>query len=97
MTGTRDFLSAVLGRRELVVPTEADDYRYLRFHWSAVYTIVRPSQGDDTWKALARFGNQDQLVADTADELLNLIRHHYGPETEGYTEMLMAKLGKKYT
>jgi hypothetical protein len=97
MPDARDISSVLFGRRELVVPTEADDYWYLRFHWSAVYTIVRPAQDDDTWKAIARFGNQDQLVADTADELLNLIRHHYGPETEGYTEMLMAKLGKKYT
>jgi hypothetical protein len=84
MADTRDVSSVVLGRREMVVPTDADEFRYLRANWSSVYTIIRPSQDDDTWKAIARFGRHDELVAATADELLGLIRRHYGPETEGY-------------
>jgi hypothetical protein len=97
MADTRDVSSVLFGRRELVITTDAEDFRYLRANWSGVYTIVRPSQDDDTWKAIARFGNGDQLIADTADELLALIRRHYGPETEGYVEMLMGRLGRKYT
>jgi hypothetical protein len=84
MADTRDLLSVLLGRREVAATTDGEDFRYLRANWSGVYTIVRPSQDDDTWKAIARFGNGDQLIAATADELLDLIRHHYGPETEGY-------------
>lgn len=97
MADRRGIASILLGRREVVVPSEADDHRYPRCHWSAPYAIVRPSRGDDTWKAIARFGNGDQLIAASADELLDMIRHHYSPDTEGYAEMLMARLGQKYT
>lgn len=97
MADKRGILSLVLNRREVKVPSEADDYRYLRYHWGTAYAVIRPSRGDDTWKAIARFGNHDQLVTDTANELLELIRRHYSPDTEGYAEMLMARLGWKYT
>jgi len=97
MTDKRDLASIILGARPVVARTELEDFAYLRHHWGSVYVIVRPGQAGDTWKAIAKFGNGDELNAWTADGLLNLIRHHYGPETEGYTEMLMTKLGKKYS
>lgn len=84
MDDTRGVASVALGRREVVARSELEDFRYLRHHWGTVYTVIRPGRADDTWKAVARFGNQDQLIAATADGLLNLIRHHYGPDTEGY-------------
>jgi len=97
MADIRGILSVALSHREVVVTTDAEDFRYLRRNWGDAYLIIRPSQLDDTWHAIARFGNGDQLVAATADELLGLIRRHYGPETEGYTDMLIAKLGRKYS
>jgi len=84
MEDTRGITSVVLRRREVVVTTDGEDFRYLRRNWGDVYLIIRPSRDDDTWKAIARFGRQDQLVAATADELLGMIRRHYCPATEGY-------------
>lgn len=79
MGDARDVSSAVLGRRELVITTDAEDFRYLRRNWGDVYVIIRPSRDDDTWKAIARFGSQDQLIAATADELLGMIRRQLLP------------------
>ena len=97
MADARDVVSIVLGCREVVVTSDGEDFRYLKRNWGDAYLIIRPSQPEDTWKAVARFGNRDELIGATADELLDLIRHHYGPSTEGYTEMLMARLGRKYS
>ncbi len=97
MDDARGIASVVLNRREVVITSDGEDFRYLKRNWGDAYLIIRPSQPGDTWKAVARFGNQDQLIAATADELLGLIRHHYGPETAGYTEMLTARLGRKYS
>ena|SRR5438105_15762366 len=97
MTDVRAILSIALNHRQVLINTDGEDFRYLKRNWGDVYLIIRPGIAEDTWKAIAKFGNEDQLIADTADVLLDLIRHHYGPETEGYTEMLMAKLGRKYT
>jgi hypothetical protein len=97
MDDKRGIASIVLGRRQVVVTSDGEDYRYLKRNWGDAYLIIRPSQPEDTWKAVARFGNGDQLIGATADELLGLVRHHYGPETEGYTEMLMTRLGRKYS
>ena len=97
MADKRDLASVVLGRREVITRTELEDFAYIRHNWSSVYMIIRPSQPTDTWKAIAKFGNHDELEAWSADGLLDHIRHHYGPETEGYTDMLMDKLGKKYS
>jgi hypothetical protein len=92
MGDMRDVASIILGAR-----LEAEDFAYLRHHWGSAYTIIRPGNAQDVWIAIAKFGNEDELIADTADVLLDLIRHHYGPETEGYTQMLMTRMGKKYS
>jgi hypothetical protein len=97
MADKRDVSSAVLGRREVIVKSDAEYRRYLRWNWGSAYTIICPRQPADMWRAIAKFGNEDELAAWTADELLDLIAHHYGPETEGYTKMLMDRLGKKYS
>jgi hypothetical protein len=97
MTDKRDLASIILGGREVITRTELEDFHYIRHHWGSVYVIVRPGRFDDVWRATAKFGNHDELEAWSAEGLLDLIRHHYGPETEGYTDMLMDKLGKKYS
>ncbi len=84
MSDKRDVVSVILGARPVVTRTEVEDFKYLKHNWGSVYTIIRPSQPDDTWKAVAKFGNRDELNAWTADTLLGLIRRHYGPDTEGY-------------
>ena len=84
MADERDILSVALNRREVAVTTDGEDFRYLRRNWGDAYLIVRPSQPEDTWKAIARFGKEDELIAATADELLGMIRRHYAPATEGY-------------
>jgi hypothetical protein len=82
-TDVRELLTAALAGNT-PKPSEADEYAYLLRNWGDVYVIVRPSQMHDTWKALARFGNGDELHSWSADGLLTLIRHHYGPATYGY-------------
>ena len=84
MADGRGILSVVLGRRDVVIPSDDENFAYLRRNWRGAYIIIRPSQVGDTWKAIATFGNGDELVAATADKLLGLIRRHYGPATEGY-------------
>lgn len=95
MTDARGILSVALNRREVIVPTEAEDFRYIRHNYRGAYVIIRPSQDSDTWKAIATWGNSDELIADSSDELLGLIRRHYGPKTEGYTEMLTVRIERK--
>lgn len=48
---------------------------YLRNHWGEVYEFE--SSSDGTFTATARFGNHQALTADSADELLLLVWHHY--------------------
>jgi len=84
MADTRDLLSVLFGRRQVAFTTDGEDFRYLRRNWGDVYVVIRPSPPVDEWRAMARFGNGDVLIAATADELLGMIRRHYGPETEGY-------------
>ena len=84
MADTRGIASIVLGHREVAIPTDLENFKYLRHHWGSAYVIIRPGQNDDTWQAIAQFGNGDELAAATADELLGMIRRHYGPSTPGY-------------
>jgi hypothetical protein len=84
MSDKRDVTSVILGARSVVMRSEAEDFAYLRHHWGSVYLIIKPSQVDDTWKAIAKFGNGDELNALSVEGLLGLIRRHYGPQTEGY-------------
>jgi len=84
MSDRRDVVSIVLGARPVVTRTELEDFKYLKHNWDSVYTIIRPGRDDDTWKAVARFGNHDELNAWSAEGLLGLIRRHYGPATPGY-------------
>jgi hypothetical protein len=66
------------------------DLAHMRWHWGDVYDIDRRPGGK--WSAVARWGNHDELAADTPDGLLYLIRRHYGPKTKVYSEA--KKLGR---
>lgn len=68
---------------------DGQDFRYIKYNWGDVYIIIRPSVTSDTWKAIAEFGSNDELIADDGFELLNLIRRHYPG--------LVHKLGRKYS
>ena len=73
----RDVASLVLGRREVVMPTDDENFAYLRDNWRGAYVIVRPGKTETTWRAAACFGSEDELEAESADELLEKIRRHY--------------------
>ncbi len=84
MADKRGILSVALNQREVVIRSDAENLAYLRHHWRGAYVVIRPSQPGDTWKAIAAFGHGDELIGASADELLGLIRRHYGPSTPGY-------------
>jgi hypothetical protein len=50
---------------------------YLNTHWGAQYAFAPPPKPWDEWTATAKFGNCDQLHAQTAAELLGVVRVHY--------------------
>jgi hypothetical protein len=50
---------------------------FLNLHWGRMYIFTAPAQGTATWTARARFGDQDELHADSATELLLAVRSHY--------------------
>lgn len=85
-------LTIMLNHREVTIPTDDEWFKYIKYSWNGAYTIVRPSQQTDTWKAFAMWGDGDELIADTPGHLLDLIHHHYGPDTNGYVDMLIARL-----
>jgi hypothetical protein len=97
MVDVRDILSIVMSHREFKVPSDDETFRYIKANYRGAYVIIRPGRAGDVWHAFALFGNQDELAADTSDELLELIRRHYGPNTEGYTDMLIGRISRKYS
>jgi hypothetical protein len=50
---------------------------YLNTHWGRSYSFATPEGPDDTWKAEARFGAQDELEDSSAADLLAKVRDHY--------------------
>ncbi len=58
-------------------PTDEEHLAYLRWAWRGAYVIVRPGKTENVWRALATWGNGDELVSDSPDGLLYLIRRHY--------------------
>lgn len=57
---------------------------FLNLHWGRKYTFTAPAPGGD-WTGRARFGKQDELLAESAGELLLAVRRHYAankPEDE---------------
>jgi len=50
---------------------------FLNTHWGSKYSFTAPARPGGRWTAEARFGRHDQLDAESAAELLELIRSHY--------------------
>ncbi len=77
MMDRRSIASVALGHREVVVPTEDEEFAYLQSNWRGAYVIVRPGKTENVWRALACFGDGDVLEAGSAEELLEMVRRHY--------------------
>ena len=52
MADKRDVSSVVLGRREVIIRSDDENFRYIRHNYRGAYIIIRPSQPGDTWKVL---------------------------------------------
>ena len=50
---------------------------FLNTHWGRQYCFTAPTKPDGQWAATARFGPRDQIAAESATELLALVREHY--------------------
>jgi hypothetical protein len=50
---------------------------FLNVHWGGKYRFSAPSAPDGRWTATARFGRGDQVVGQSAGELLDRVRGHY--------------------
>jgi hypothetical protein len=50
---------------------------FLNTHWGSKYSFSAPAKPHGRWTAVARFGQHDHLAAESAAELLELVRGHY--------------------
>lgn len=50
---------------------------FLNTHWGSQYSFSAPARPGGRWTAAARFGQHGQLAAESATELLALIRTHH--------------------
>lgn len=50
---------------------------FLNTHWGREYSFTSPAKAGGRWKAVARFGQHDEIAAESAAELLALVRDHY--------------------
>jgi hypothetical protein len=50
---------------------------FLNTHWGSRYSFTAPAKPGGQWTATARFGQQDELAAESATALLTLVRDHY--------------------
>jgi hypothetical protein len=50
---------------------------FLNTHWGSKYWFTAPAEPGGRWTAAARFGQHDQLAAESAADLLELVRGHY--------------------
>jgi hypothetical protein len=50
---------------------------FLNMHWGRMYEFAAPDQPSTPWTAQAKFGDQDQLQAKSATEMLHVVRAHY--------------------
>jgi hypothetical protein len=50
---------------------------FLNMHWGRMYEFTAPDQACVPWTAQAKFGDQDELQAKSATEMLHVVRTHY--------------------
>lgn len=73
MTGDRPQAA----RRTDVGGTIQQQLVFLNTHWGSKYSFTAPAKPGGRWTAVARFGQHDQLAAESAAELLELVRVHH--------------------
>jgi len=56
---------------------------FLTTHWGRGYTFTAPQDLHGTWTAQAKFGQHDELRADTSSQLLQAVRDHYQANRPG--------------
>jgi hypothetical protein len=49
---------------------------FLNTHWGSKYSFIAPPRPGGRWTAVARFGQHDELAAESAADLLELVRSH---------------------
>jgi hypothetical protein len=64
-------------RRTEVGGTLQQQLVFLNTHWGSKYSFTAPAKPGSRWTAAARFGQHDRLAAESAAELLDLVRGHY--------------------
>jgi hypothetical protein len=57
--------------------TDKQQLVFLNTYWGTRYTFAAPETAGAPWTATARFGQHDQLRAQTAAGLLREVRDHY--------------------
>jgi hypothetical protein len=50
---------------------------FLSTHWGRMYVFTAPSGVGTLWTAQAKFGDHDELRAESAAEMLRVVRAHY--------------------
>jgi len=50
---------------------------FLNTHWGGHYSFTAPAKPGGQWTATAQFGQHDELAAESAADLLTLVRDHY--------------------
>jgi hypothetical protein len=55
---------------------------FLNMHWGRMYVFAAPARPSAPWTAQAKFGDQDEMRASSATELLLSVRKHY--ESKGF-------------
>jgi hypothetical protein len=50
---------------------------FLNTYWGRMYEFKAPDRIGAPWIAVAKFGDRDELKADSSGELLRAVRSHY--------------------
>lgn len=50
---------------------------FLNMHWGRMYEFASSDRADAPWTAQAKFGDQDEMQAKSATQLLHVVRAHY--------------------
>jgi hypothetical protein len=50
---------------------------FLNTHWGSKYSFTAPTKPRGEWRAVALFGQREELTGETAAELLERVHAHY--------------------
>jgi hypothetical protein len=60
-----------------ITGTSEQQLVFLNLHWGRMYEFAAPDRAGASWTAQAKFGDQDELEALSATEMLSTVRAHY--------------------